>query len=210
MFVGGVGVLGNIVFNKGDSVVKYWRGTHDIDVLIRNPHYLYLASNIFEEIDACGKSLSIPNKYTIRGKSKDYEGRELSSMVVDAFTPNEHPNRGIPLGGGLVTSDFWDRITTSSIYGIDVPLMDPLDLLKLKLQVSTSSGSPRKKDCQDIYHLLAVISERGYSPKEISSYLGDLNKKRLIKSVEDIENDKTFLRLVHPRKNFIKCLEDIK
>jgi hypothetical protein len=204
MFVGGMGVLGNLISNKGEGVIPYWRGTHDIDLLVEDKSYLHLISNSFEDLDSFNKSLSISNKYTIRGKSKDYENKELSSMVVDAYTPHDSPLKGVFFGKSLVGQEVWERSKNVNIYGIDVNVMGTLDLLKSKLDISTTNGLPRKKDFQDIYHLVGLVSEEGHNPKQASQFIGDFNKKRLENILEQAKKDSSFFKISHPRKNFIK------
>jgi hypothetical protein len=92
IFTGGLGVLGHIVKSIGVSSIPRWRGTRDIDLILRDRQMAYLIDMGFDTIDFAERSTSIPNKLTIRGDACDQNGERLGSTVVDAFYPNGDRN----------------------------------------------------------------------------------------------------------------------
>ena len=50
MFVGGMGVLGNIVRHLGEYSALKWRSSHDIDIICRDRRYEFLYNDFFDNI----------------------------------------------------------------------------------------------------------------------------------------------------------------
>ncbi len=107
-FLGGAGVVGNLVGLLGEMVIPQWRGTHDLDVLLRERCYESAIKNVFDDVDTYSPSLSIKNKFTLRGKSADSENHHLNSMAVDIYHPNGNPKGGIRINENNIDSDYWD------------------------------------------------------------------------------------------------------
>lgn len=182
MFIGGLGVLGNIVDMCGEEAIPHWRGTHDIDLVVRRKDYLPVVQSVFDDLDMSGKSLSVPNKYTIRGKSRDGERRVLNSIAVDAYTPNGSHKGGVVLEGKLISESDWAQITTTSFFGIPINVLNPLELMRMKLEVCCErTGNPRRQDQEDILDLYAVCRRKGIPQRVIYYHIGKNNAGKLQK-----------------------------
>jgi hypothetical protein len=176
-FLGGIGVLGNLVNFLGEGVIPKWRGTHDVDMLLKDRRYEGCIANVFDCVDTHAPSLSIPDKMTIRGSCYDLDDSSLTPMAVDVYHPKGHPKEGIYLSGQVIDEKAWDRALNVNFFSIPMKVLNPLDLLGLKLKViCANSKIPRAKDIEDIYHLYATAQRLGYSPERIVS---ELDKKSL-------------------------------
>jgi hypothetical protein len=186
MFVGGLGVLGNLVNHYGLSVIDKWRGTSDIDLVLRNRSYNSLIENIVDSLDFSGKSNSIPNKKSIKGYSSSYEGVPLESTVIDVYIPSRF-NNSINIEEIGINSETWDKKKKVDFYGIPLNFLDPLTLLNMKLVAAGSSSSPRDQDVQDIFSLLSVMEGEGISGRKLKNSLSHYicRKNKLIDLVRN-------------------------
>ncbi len=185
-FIGGLGVLGNLVRIVGNKAIFQWREFHDVDLLLKDRIYEVAIKSVFDNIDVYEPSKSIRNKLTLRGKSTDSEKRTLESVAVDIYHPNGNPRNGINVAGLRIDSEFWDRSLTTPFYGIPVRFLDPIDILNLKLKIICGNdGHPRTKDIQDIYHLLSVADSIGYDPRKVKD---KISKTYSCQSLDDISS----------------------
>ncbi len=192
MMIGGSGVLVNLVKHKGEEIIPLWRGTHDIDLAIWDKNCIEMVPEIFDILDIpLTHSHSISGKYTTRGKSHDFEGRDLRSIPIDVYGPKGDPREGITLNGHVLKENSWENKSGANFFGVWVNSLGVLDLLYLKTDISCKK-SPlllRRQDQQDIYHLLACAEEENYSPSQISGRLGEKNYKRLVSNLDNyLEN----------------------
>jgi hypothetical protein len=202
LFVGGLAVIGNLVNVKGENVISHWRGTHDIDLIERKQDYTYIVKDVFDLLDVFSKSLNISDKYTLRGKSWDIEGKDLDSMAIDLYFPSKKDNL-VNLEDHSFTEDYWDRKVKTNFFGQEMNVLSATDLIKMKSKiVCKNGGGPRERDKQDLYHLVGVSKEMGYSPLELKFECGDIfcgyNKM--------IESMKPFKKLINVPNKYFKEL----
>ncbi len=207
-FLGGIGVLGNLVNHLGEEVIPKWRGTHDVDMLLKDRRYEGCIATIFDSVDTHGPSLSIPNKMTIRGSCYDLDDASLTPMTVDVYHPKGHPKKGIYLSGQLIDEKAWDRTIDVGFFGIPMKILNPLDLLNLKLKIICASSSvPREKDIEDIYHLYASAEKLGYSPETVLSGLDKKSLETLTRITPTLKEHKPSARLLQVNPSYLEAVK---
>lgn len=201
VFVGGLGVLGNIVHSYGVEAIPKSRGMHDVDLILNLPTCLGGLESVLDNPDI-KKSCSIPNQYTLSGKSRDYSG-ETHNVFVDIYVP----------GRVHAFDDYLSRKVTSDFFGVKVNVLNPLDALRRKLAVNCMNGdTPREKDQQDIYNLLAVLENQGYSPKQVRKEIfpgnaPDGKQLKLFSGILENMKKKDFQRISRVSGKFIRGLK---
>lgn len=188
MFIGGLGVLGNIVSKLGVNMIPKWRGTRDIDVALKERANIHLVSNSFDKLDVVGKSLSIPNKMTVRGYSTDADSEQLRATAVDAYVPGGKPSQGVFINGLTLMPEHWNLSRRADFFGVNMNCLDPLTLLGMKLDVKTSLKQPRKQDLEDIAHLFGIIELEGLSKNDFEASLGPTRMSKLKDALENVRD----------------------
>ena len=173
MFIGGAGVLGNMLRHMDESRVIECRGLHDIDLVLRARPYEYVLTDFFDQLNANRSSLSIPGKMVVSGRSLDFYGNELKELSMDVYRPNGHPIReGAVINGVHFNQAEWEKRKLSSLFGVPFNVANPLTLLNLKLNITTGNKSSRRsKDCKDLVNLLGVLEKDGVSSEEVRDSL---------------------------------------
>lgn len=203
LFIGGLGVLGNIVGKLGVGSIPKWRGTRDIDVVLRDKPNIHLVENSFDVLDISAKSSSIPNKMTIRGYSTDADSQQLRAATVDAYVPRGKPSQGVYINGLTLLSPHWESSRRANFFGINMNCLDPMTLLGMKLDVDTSLKQPRRQDLEDIAHLFGILESEETSKKDFKFLLGEKRMSRL-KHVLDVVDDYNMNRslLIKPSNKY--------
>lgn len=191
MFIGGLGVIGNLVKHFSDDIINRWRGTRDLDAAVRHLSSDYLIKKSFDKVDICEKSRSVGNKKTIRGSSYDINNNLLASATVDVFHPVGNPRQGILVHNTRIMEYHWDEKSTASFYGININFLGILPLLDMKLNVSNNDNLPRRQDLQDICHLLSLAEREGVKSTELNSYLCGRRKQTLNRVLSYLSKDDT-------------------
>ena len=156
VFIGGLGILGNVVGVYGVDAIPKFRDIHDVDVILNRADCCGGLGNVFDN-PTFQRSQSIRNKYTIKGSSRDYSG-ETHNEEIDLYVP----------GRDNAFTDYFGRKVTVDFFGVPVNVLHPLDALRRKLSISCMNGNePRLKDREDIYNLLAVLEKQGHKPVEV-------------------------------------------
>lgn len=189
MFIGGLGVLGNMVSKLGVNMIPKWRGTRDIDVALKDRASIHLVSNSFDNLDVIGKSLSIPNKMTVRGYSADADDQQLRAATVDAYVPGGKPSQGVFINGLTLMPEHWDSSRRADFFGINLNCLDPLTLLRMKLDVKTlSKQQPRRQDLEDIAHLFGILELEESSKNDFEASLGPRRMSKLRDALESVKD----------------------
>ncbi len=172
MFIGGIGVLGNLVYTLGTDVISRWRGTKDIDVVLRRRDSTFVTDDVFDYLEEGSfRSLSVKNKLNSRGHSHDLNGRDLVETSVDCFCPKGGEDSFF-IQDTLVTPETWDCLVESDFFGIPLRSAPIPLLLDLKVGVSClQTSQPRDRDCEDIMNLLGLAEMRDILPGELKFYL---------------------------------------
>lgn len=156
IFIGGLGILGNLVGQYGVESIPLMREMHDVDAMLNRADCCGGIASVFET-QTTQRSNSIRNKYTIKGSGRDFSG-ETHRAEVDLYVP-ARPE---------AYADYFGRHKTHDIFGVPVNVLHPLDALRRKLSVSCMNGhEPREQDRFDIYNLLAVLEKEGYKAKDL-------------------------------------------
>lgn len=214
MFVGGIGVLGNLVKYCGTRIISQWRGTRDLDLMLYSPQYKHVISSSFDVVDYEGKSNSIKDKLCFRGYSNDAEFVRLGAAAVDAYTPSKSdPREGMKIGQAKIAED-WKEERYANFFGIPVKVLNPMTLLRTKLSVENSKGLPRSQDLDDIVNLLGLLECEGKEPADIFDSLGGKRTDYLMKSLSAVYDtnqfDEIFTRAVVTNTNkFRKSLGEL-
>ena len=204
-FIGGAGVLGNLVSVLGESVISKWRETHDLDILVRDRNCVGAIKSVLDDVDTYSPSLSIKNKSVLRGKSSDSNGLPLNHVVMDLYHPEGHPDEGMNISGHFIGGEHWKRTVSVPFFGIPVRVLNPMDLLNLKASVVCKGTSkPRNQDIQDLYHLFSVCQNVGYAPADVSMHLSPSVKKGLENLVPFAESNKDFSPVMRVDKDYAR------
>lgn len=190
IFIGGLGVLGNIIRHLGTKIIDNWRGTRDLDLILREKSYGHIVSNSFDKIDFAGKSNSIRNKLSYRGYSADAEGNRLGATAVDAYIPNGSPKHGIDVAGVFIDDSEWESQRFADFFGIPIQVISPIYLLDMKLEVTNSHKIPRRQDLGDITTLLGLLEMENSHPDKLKQHLSPRKRKTLGMALKEINEEK--------------------
>jgi hypothetical protein len=210
MFIGGMGVLGNIVRHLGEYSAVNWRDSHDVDILCRNRVYSFLYDNFFDRTEVASKSLSFGNKLCYRGSSKDIEEKFLDETNMDVYVPGPNCGMDIIVNKTIFKNEDWRNSKLVDYFGIKMSVANPITLLEMKLDVDENVNPLRRsKDLSDIVALLGVIERDGIEPEDM---VGKLNEAQF-RSIEDILDEypkvKVQKRLIYGANIYEKALDDI-
>tara|TARA_B100002003_G_scaffold172714_1_gene160656 strand:- start:5 stop:847 length:843 start_codon:yes stop_codon:yes gene_type:complete len=174
MFIGGMGVLGNIVRHLGEYSAVNWRDSHDMDILCRNRQYSFLYGNFFDRTEVASKSLSFGNKLCYRGSSKDIEEKFLDETNMDIYVPGPKRGMDIIVNKTIFNDRHWKNSKLVDYFGIKMRIADPITLIGMKLDVDENVNPVRRsKDLSDIIALLGVIERDGIRSEDIKIKLNE-------------------------------------
>lgn len=201
MFIGGIGVLGNIIRYVGDKNLLRYRDTHDLDVLLYSKTYLPILDSLFN--GSKHKSLSLKDKLCYWGSSHDSEGKELISSSMDVYVPRGKPKDGIRINGFIFSQEEWDNKKEVDFFGTPICIADPVSLLRLKLKITGNSDERREKDHSDIKSLIAVTEKDGIEPNTLLSKLGEHPFSSLQIQLNDICQYET---IISPTESYVNAI----
>lgn len=220
MYIGGMGVLGNLASYLSEESILQWRDAHDLDVVVKSKEYKSVLDNFFDAVAKREKSNSISDKYTYEGVSFDIQNDYLKDGVkIDAYIPN-NPRKGVLINRSYINGKHWENKKKVNLFGISVNVADPLTLLSMKLDVNchTSCMANRKskavrrqkdnrelKDSFDIVNLLGVIQRDGYSPEHLYKSLSQIQFEKFRAGVNGQFNGESYFNgcLIKPTKDYI-------
>ncbi len=182
MFIGGLAILGHLVSKFGPEVISSWRGTKDLDLLVKDTRYTSLAKECFDTIQIDAPSLSIPNKRTLIGASCDSENHSLCETQVDIFYPPKTPGI-VPIDDVVIGEKEWNKKKGANFFGIQVYFLNILPLLDLKLHILNDGKKKRDQDIKDICHLVGLSEKEGYTPTQLKSYFSSESRENLAKAI---------------------------
>ena len=174
MFIGGIGVLGNIVRHLGEYSAVNWRDSHDMDILCRNRQYSFLYDNFFDNTEVASKSLSFGNKLCYRGSSKDIEEKFLDETNMDVYVTGPYSGMDIIVNETVFNDRHWKNSKLVDYFGIKMRVVDPITLIGMKLDVDENVNPVRRsKDLSDIIALLGVIERDGIRSEDMIAKLNE-------------------------------------
>ena len=183
MFIGGIGVLGNIVRHLGEYSAVNWRDSHDMDILCRNRQYNFLFDTFFDNTEVASKSLSFGNKLCYRGSSKDIEEKFLDETNMDVYVTGPYNGMDIIVNKTVFNDRHWENSKLVDYFGIKMRVVDPITLIGMKLDVDENVNPVRRsKDLSDIIALLGVIERDGIRSEDM---IAKLNESQF-RSIENI------------------------
>ena len=183
MFIGGIGVLGNIVRHLGEYSAVNWRDSHDMDILCRNRQYNFLFDTFFDNTEVASKSLSFGNKLCYRGSSKDIEEKFLDETNMDVYVTGPYNGMDIIVNKTVFNDRHWENSKLVDYFGIKMRVADPITLIEMKLDVDENVNPVRRsKDLSDIIALLGVIERDGIRSEDM---IAKLNESQF-RSIENI------------------------
>ncbi|MEK6861763.1 MAG: hypothetical protein AABY07_07370 [Nanoarchaeota archaeon] len=139
---GGYAVLAHLIKQYGDRIVLAWRGSQDID-MIGNMQVL-TALKGFYQVKSDLPSPNIPSKRTVKLSTDNEE-----ECKIDYTTGQK---RG--------------RTEVVPILGIEVPVLEPSELIKSKLYAKDELVHK-----VDIVKMLGILEVRKYDPEEFAQSL---------------------------------------
>lgn len=110
VFTGGLGVLGHLLsqYKLLDKCILEWRGTHDIDLILKNHDALSAVIYAFDECSdpKDSKSRSISNKLTLTAKCYDPATQnDLTATQIDACVPDTSKGNRLVLEAANIVID---------------------------------------------------------------------------------------------------------
>lgn len=204
MFVGSLGVLGNVVNAVGIGAVTNHRDIHDLDLLVRQRHQVCYVDTAFDRVVDAGRSPSIPNKMVIQGLAVTSKDVPLFPTHVDILVASEDPYNCVSTLGTEIRDEHWEGRVRADFFGIPVYCAPPVSLLKMKLAVACSDGQPRQRDCEDVTNLAGVIERTGIEPRHLKDGISLPDRQKLSRILKGDYNPKV---LVGCTKKFRRALE---
>ena len=184
-FLGGYAVLTHIISDKTEGIMPSWRGSHDVDIVVADINLENYIKGGFNNLIPSRKFYHLPHK-----KVFEFEEETLEKGVhLDFYYPDK-PNGEIGIGHFLIGQDIWQNVEKKSIFGIDVNVPAVRDLLRSKLEITTSENLPREKDMDDILSLLYLDQSKGNTPESLYSLLSPFQKDQLIHIIDFKEDNK--------------------
>ncbi len=181
---GGYAVLSHIMQEMGEDVAPLWRGSVDIDMI--GDINVLNALRTGYQIRNDRPSQNIPNKHTLK-LVEDHE----KECKID-FTLGDYHNE-------------FPYTETNTHFGVDLKVASPLRLIKGKLYTPRNE----KQHLQDIYSMLGLLERRGTSPRDVSHYLKQENRKELGKRVREARLESAGRLSLEPSPQFSKNLEKL-
>ena len=210
MLIGGFGVLGHMIEVEGPEVVKYWRGSHDLDIVCQNHQALAYVLNQFAREEH--QSLSLPDKKTVKLVDSTIEEMVGRSSICDAdiYYPTDKRNKEkIRVGNKQLQAKDFEGALEIDVYDTTFRIHDEYGLLSMKLGVVTSENLPRPKDITDIFNLLGVCERRKQSAAEVYATLSDEERMKLMEIFHYSPQSNNRYVLLAPSTGFINELEDL-
>lgn len=185
LLLGGYAVLSHLIDNKTEGIIPSWRGSHDIDLVVSDINLENYIKGGFNNLIPSRKFYHLPNK-----KVFEFEEETLEKGVhLDFYYPNK-PKGDIEIGHFTIDGDIWKNIEKKNIFGINVNVPSIYDLLRSKLEVTTSENLPREKDIDDIFSLLYLDQNKGNSPEQLYSILTNFQRNQLINIIDFKDENK--------------------
>lgn len=178
--IGGYAVMAWLAEEFGTGVLQNWRGSHDIDIVARDPSVMSIIMASFDE-RLQRRSNSIPDKYSLTLKDKK---TELADFVCDIDLYACWGN-SFRVNHREICEDFFERGTQLKLFGIPVAVPSVVDLIKLKLDVK-SYGDLRPKDRSDIVDLVSILAgKQSYAtePKKLYEQFSPEENNTLVRDV---------------------------
>lgn len=199
MFIGGMGVLGNLVSHLGMGAIFNSRDIHDLDLVIKYRDYEFLLGTFLDDVYSYNKSLSIKDKLSFSGSCYDIEDKFLPRARFDVYFPNGNPKKGTEINYTIIDENKWEKVRKVDFFGVPINFVDPLTLLSTKLNINSGSRNSReKKDDYDIINLLGVAEKDKYSTLDLEKNL----------STDLIRKLKEFIKEKGKEKNMLNPSED--
>ena len=207
-FTGGIGVLINLINRFGLESLIEWRGTEDVDLVLKDSSGMFFATSPFESYDT-RKSQSIPGKETIIGEGLDLSGISIGPVQVDvSFRDNNRVSADAKKNHYLHLPDYaWSDRVGIMVYDIPMYALSPIFLLTEKLSVRTfKDGNPRFHDEQDIYSLLSCLE----SSKQPLNFLDEIRDPHDRKYLRNLVSNGTVYqkatKIPFPSSSFLKSV----
>jgi len=181
MFMGGLAILAHLVSAKGEDVIPKWRGSKDLDVLLKDMNYYHIIKYSLDQVEADYDSPIARNKKTLVGSSIDSENRKLHKAGLDVFYPEGKPSDGIAIEEECIGDHEWSKRKRSDFFGIPVYHLGIMPLLRLKLNVLADRNPPRAQDVQDLCHLMGLAELQNYLHADVIAEITPQHREHLAK-----------------------------
>jgi hypothetical protein len=172
-FIGGYAVLGHLMKTFGEHIVRNWRGSDDLDIVARDQGVSSIIEGNFAAAER-RRSRHLRNKYSLEVADPGID----VPCEIDFYVPTENGSL-IHIEQSKLDDDFWRRSVVITPYGIPFRVPSITDMLRLKLNVYTSNGMPRRKDRKDISDLALVSHHENADPSHLDANLTDTERERL-------------------------------
>src|SRR3989338_1157838 len=217
LFVGGIGVLGNLLSHVDESYILNFRPIHDLDIVIKSRTFEGILPWFFDNPQDWAKSLSIPGKMVCKGYAYDSEGNRLNDGNIDIYVPYKKQDDGAKVHNIKFSGDQWDAKKKVELFGIPVNVANPLTMLLMKLDIPNTHNEKKRrngrkdKDVVDITSLLGVLERESYTPETVYSCLSDLRYERLKNYITNlIDDNHSNNELIGPSQSYLEELTKLE
>lgn len=201
VLLGGFGVLCHMIDSKGvngNSLVKKWRTSHDLDLAFRTKAALGVLKPYLAEDR---KSTSIANKRAAKlfdTGIEDYCLQHNSAYNTqpifvqgDLYYPGSGDHDSVIIAQTTLTEDDFRTAKIVNMFGIPIRVLDLYKILGMKLSIETKSdGLPREKDIVDITNLMGVSEGNNRSADHLLCSLNPVERLRLGVVIDHVKRAK--------------------
>ncbi len=195
VLVGGFATFLHTKEALGNKVVNFWRGTHDVDLVItqRGGTGMLLAglqeSGNYQYIDSARSHFINKQTWNIQNKPKGYLLEKQRDIDIDVYFLDKDRN-SVDFNGRFI-SPYPNNFITEPVNLVNIlndgkinkiAIPSVTDLILMKLDIIKFSAKLRDKDKNDILSLLMVAEKRGLTGVNIltntlKNIKGDNDKK---------------------------------
>jgi len=179
-FLGGYAVFAHIFSVLGESSLKRWRGSEDLDLFSKGKCVSNIIGRHFEETETLGTHFMNKSSILVKDLLELCRDEKLKPLKIDFY--NSFNGIDMIFDGQILDGEFWNRTELIEILGFKIKVLGLYDLLKLKINIKTKSTNlPRPRDITDIYNLIGVAEKKGKDAKSLFDSCNKEQKERLIK-----------------------------
>ncbi|OGM78343.1 hypothetical protein A2188_01715 [Candidatus Woesebacteria bacterium RIFOXYA1_FULL_43_9] len=184
IIVGGIAVFHHALSVLGQKAATYWRGTHDIDLVITQrgaaQQIMTVLSNqsgkkTIENIEANSSHFSDKDTWTVEVVGNGSLGKSQRRIDIDIYRPKNDEQQTTKFNqrtlgrypGNFITRPVKMVTIGKSCQSPKAALPCLTDCLILKLDVAALSSKLRDKDILDVLLLTAISERKGINPRDV-------------------------------------------
>jgi len=197
VFVGGFATFLHSKQELGNRVVNFWRGTHDVDIVItdRGGTGKILAglqkAGQYQFVDSAPSHFVNKQTWSLQNKPQGFLSEEARITDVDVYFLNKQSGNVIfndrqisPYPAKFITEPVKMNSFSYGLNKAQVAIPSIVDCLIMKLDIIKFSDKLREKDKNDILSLLMVAERKGINETDLlRKTLDNVNGRGVMKKV---------------------------